>query len=182
VSPLLIHLTMMPSTEVSRFQTLFADTRWATAATKPPRADAAAVPPSCHRVLTAASDWPLATADIAVHLFTHFSESRQREVRRTRLLRTRMNGENLQPACGGKAAWSPTPSLGLAPMNGFETTLQRWHGYSWSPRDCLALMSSQIESAGYSFVSTTSIYPFRRRSPDCALGRQVRGKPPRTAD
>ena len=80
MSPFLIHLTMMPSTEVSRFHTLFADTQRATAATKPPRADAAAVPPCCYRVLTAASDWPLATAYIAEHLFTNFSELRKAEV------------------------------------------------------------------------------------------------------
>src|SRR5215208_7521359 len=38
-----------------------------------------------------------------------------------------------------------------------------------SPRDCLALMSSPTEFAGSSVVRTTSIYPFHRRSPDCAL-------------
>jgi transposase len=38
-----------------------------------------------------------------------------------------------------------------------------------SPRDCLALMSSPTQSAGSSIVRTTSIYPFHRRSPDCAL-------------
>jgi hypothetical protein len=31
-------------------------------------------------------------------------------------------------------------------------------------------MSSPTESAGSSVVRTTSIYPFHRRSPDCALG------------
>jgi hypothetical protein len=34
-----------------------------------------------------------------------------------------------------------------------------------------AYMSSPTESAGSSVVRTTSIYPFHRRSPDCALGR-----------
>jgi hypothetical protein len=47
VSPFLIHLTMMPSTDVSRIHTPFADIQRATAATKPPRADAAAVQDVC---------------------------------------------------------------------------------------------------------------------------------------
>ena len=81
MSPFLIHLTMMPSTEVSRFHTLFADSQRATAATKPPRADAAAVPPCCYRVLTAASGWPLATAYIAEHLVTIFGEPCKCELR-----------------------------------------------------------------------------------------------------
>src|SRR5215203_4668517 len=46
---------MMPSTDVSHLHTLFADTQWATAATKSPRADGEAVPPCCYRVLAAAS-------------------------------------------------------------------------------------------------------------------------------
>src|SRR5918994_5233171 len=81
MSPFLIHLTMMPSTEFSLYHTLFADSQRATAATKPPRADAAAVPPCCYRVLTAASGWPLTTAYIAEHLFTNFGEPCKCELR-----------------------------------------------------------------------------------------------------
>jgi hypothetical protein len=40
-----------------------------------------------------------------------------------------------------------------------------------SPRDCLELLSSPTESAGSSVVRITSISPFPRRSPECALGR-----------
>jgi hypothetical protein len=76
VSPFLIHLSMMPSTEVSRFHTLFADTQGLDCCYQAPRADAAAVPPCCYRVLTAAFDWPLAIVYIAEHLFTNFLELR----------------------------------------------------------------------------------------------------------
>src|SRR5215203_3268710 len=82
---------MMPSTDVSRFHTLFADTQWATAATKSPRADGEAVPPCCYRVLAAASVGLLATAN--------FRESPKSEVRRIPLPRTSVNkGSNRKGA------------------------------------------------------------------------------------
>jgi hypothetical protein len=91
VSPFLIHLSMMTSTEVSRFHTLFADTQGLDCCYQAPRADAAAVPPCCYRVLTAAFDWPLAIVYIAEHLFTNFLELRLGEVRRIALFRSSKN-------------------------------------------------------------------------------------------
>ena len=69
MSPFLAQLTMMPSTGVSRLHTHFAIHNAATAASKSPRVDAAAVLPCRCRVLAAAPDESLATLNFAEFLF-----------------------------------------------------------------------------------------------------------------